>query len=133
MFLEKLMSHTSAPVLEQLLQFTEARAKLLSESVANVDTPGYRQKDLDVKKFEGMLRDRVDRRDSSDSESTGFEGLMAEVEHPTNGILSHDGNNRSMESLMSDQAKNGMLHNMIIELLRKQFQQMDMALKERVS
>ena len=58
---------------------------------------------------------------------------MAEVEHPTNGILSHDGNNRSMESLMSDQAKNGMLHNMIIELLRKQFQQMDMALKERVS
>ena len=49
------------------------------------------------------------------------------------GILSYDGNNRSMESLMSDISKNGILHNMIIELLRKQFQQMDMALKERVS
>jgi len=133
MFLEKLMNQTSAPVLEQMLQFTEARARLLSESVANVDTPGYRQKDLDVKKFEGMLRERVDRRDASDSRSTGFEDLTAEVQHPTTGILSHDGNNRSMESLMSDQAKNGMLHNMIIELLRKQFQQMDMALKERVS
>ena len=133
MFLEKLMNQTSAPVLEQLLQFTEARAKLLSENVANVDVPGYRQKDLDVKKFEGMLRRRVDLRDSSDPGSTGFDDLTAAVEHPTTGILSHDGNNRSMELLMSDQAKNGMLHNMIIVLLRKQFQQMDMALKERVS
>ena len=133
MFLQKLMSQTSAPVLEQMLQFTEARAKLLTENVANVDTIGYRQKDLDVKKFEGMLRDRVEKRDASAPGSTGFEDLTAEVEHPTRGILSHDGNNRSMESLMSDQAKNGMLHNMIIELLRKQFQQMDMALKERVS
>ena len=133
MFLQKLMSQTSGPVLEQMLQFTEARAKLLTENVANVDTIGYRQKDLDVKKFEGMLRDRVEKRDASAPGSTGFEDLTAEVEHPTRGILSHDGNNRSMESLMSDQAKNGMLHNMIIELLRKQFQQMDMALKERVS
>lgn len=133
MFLQKLMSQTSAPVLEQMLQFTEARAKLLTENVANVDVPGYRQKDLDVKKFEGLLRERVEKRDASTPGSTGFEDLTAVVEHPTRGILSHDGNNRSMESLMSDQAKNGMLHNMIIELLRKQFQQMDMALKERVS
>ncbi len=133
MFLQKLMSQTSAPVLEQMLQFTEARAKLLTENVANVDVLGYRQKDLDVKKFEGLLRERVEKRDAQAPGSTGFDDLTAAVEHPTRGILSHDGNNRSMESLMSDQAKNGMLHNMIIELLRKQFQQMDMALKERVS
>ena len=57
----------------------------------------------------------------------------ATVEHPTRGILFHDGNNRTMEQLASDQAKNAMLHNMVIELLRKQYAQMDMALKERVS
>ena len=37
-----------------------------------------------------------------------------------------------MEQLMSDQAKNALLHNMAIELLRKQFSTMEMALKERV-
>jgi flagellar basal body rod protein FlgB len=38
-----------------------------------------------------------------------------------------------MEQLAADQAKNGLLYTMAIEILRKQFAQMDMALKERVS
>ena len=33
---------------------------------------------------------------------------------------------------MTDQAKNAMMHNLAVELLRKQFQAMEMALKERV-
>ena len=37
-----------------------------------------------------------------------------------------------MENLATDLAKNAMMHNLAIELLRKQFQQMDMALKEKV-
>ena len=37
-------------------------------------------------------------------------------------MLFHDGDNRSMEQLMSDQAKNALMHNLVIELLRKQFQ-----------
>ena len=32
---------------------------------------------------------------------------------------------------MTDQAKNALMHNMVVELLRKQFQTMEMALKER--
>jgi hypothetical protein len=36
-----------------------------------------------------------------------------------------------MEQLMSDQAKNALMHNFVIELLRKQFQTMEMALKDR--
>jgi flagellar basal body rod protein FlgB len=56
----------------------------------------------------------------------------SEVENPVQGILFHDGNNRSMEQLATDLAKNAMMHNLAIELLRKQFQQMDMALKEKV-
>jgi flagellar basal body rod protein FlgB len=37
-----------------------------------------------------------------------------------------------MEQLASDQAKNGLLYTMAIEILKKQFSQMEMALKERV-
>ena len=44
-----------------------------------------------------------------------------DVQNPANGILFHDGNNRSMEQLMSDQAKNALMHNLAIELLRNQY------------
>ena len=133
MFIERLLNQGNAPRLEQTLKFTAARQKLLTENVANVDTPGYRQKDLSVEKFQAMLRERVeDRRDASPGERVRFEDVAGEVETPPRGILFHDGNNRSMEQLMSDGAKNAMMHNLVIELLRKQFGALEAALKERV-
>src|SRR3954447_8384053 len=132
MFLERLMNQTNGPLLEQMLEFTAARHKLIAENMANVDTPDYQQKDLDVRRFQEMLRDRVDMKESSGPGAVGFEDISAEVRNPTDGILFHDGNNRSMEQLVSDQAKNAMMHNLVVELLRKQFQQMEMALKEKV-
>jgi flagellar basal-body rod protein FlgB len=133
MFLERLMNQTNSPLLEQMLQFTEARHRLISENMANVDTAGYQQKDLDVAKFQAMLRDRAAVRDHAAPGTVGFDDVAAEVQNPTRGILFHDGNNRSMERLASDQAKNAMMHNLVVELLRKQYQQMEMALKEKVT
>ena len=134
MFIQRLLDQGSAPLLEQTLRFTAARHNLIAENVVNVDTPGYRQKDLSVEKFQAMLRDRVeDRRDSGPGDGrVGFDDVAAELQTPQRGILFHDGNNRSMEHLMSDQAKNAMMHNLCVELLRKQFQSLELALKERV-
>lgn len=129
MFLERLMNDSGAPVLERMLQFTSARHRLIAENMANIDTPGYRQKDLDLPKFQQLLRSRLDRTEGD----SDLSDIAAEVEHPTRGVLFHDGNNRTMEQLASDQAKNAMLHNMVIELLRKQYSQMTMALQERVT
>ncbi len=134
MFIERLLNQGNAPLLEQTLRFTAARHRLIAENVVNVDTPEYRQKDLSLEKFQAMLRGRVERR--RDARGTGehvsFGDVAAEVETPTRGILFHDGNNRSMEQLMADQAKNAMMHNLAVELLRKQFQSLEAALKERV-
>ena len=130
---ERLVNQTSEPVLERMLQFTAARQKLLAENVVNISTPGYRQKDLSLEKFQGMLRDRLQQRDNGTVGGTSFDDLRAELEYPKRGILFHDGANRSMEQLMSDQAKNALMHNLAIELLRKQYSAMEMALKERVS
>jgi hypothetical protein len=38
-----------------------------------------------------------------------------------------------MEQLMSDNAKNGLYHNMMIEMLRKQISQLESALRERIA
>jgi len=132
MFIERLLNEGNAPLLEQTLRFTAARHRLLAENVANVDTPGYRQKDLSTEKFQSLMRDRLEMRNISSPGTVSFDDIGVDVENPTRNILFHDGNNRSMEQLMSDSARNALMHNMVVELLRKQFNAMEMALKERV-
>ena len=131
-FIERLLDQGPAPVIEQMLRFAAARHRLIAENVVNVDTPDYRQKDLSVEKFQAMLRERVEDRRDAGAANVGFDDVSADVETPERGILFHDGNNRSMEQLMADQAKNAMMHNLAVELLRKQFQALELALKERV-
>jgi flagellar basal-body rod protein FlgB len=131
-FIDKLLDQGSGPVLEQTLRFTAARHRLIAENVVNVDTPGYQQKDLSIEKFQALMQDRVDQRREAGPGGVSFDDVAGELETPQRGILFHDGNNRSMEQLMADQAKNAMMHNLCVELLRKQFQTMELALKERV-
>jgi len=133
MFIERLLNQGNAPVIEASVRFAAARHRLLAENIANVDTPGYVQRDLSTAKFQAALSDRVERREQSASyDSVDFDDLDSAVENPMSGALFHDRNNRSMEQLMSDNAKNALFHNMMIELLRRQFSQIETALKEHV-
>lgn len=133
MFLNKLLNEGNAPLLERMLEFTAARHRLIAENIVNIDTPNYQQKDLSVEKFHELLRDRVDRRRTASPGSVDFSDVKTEIEHPRRGILFHDGNNRTMESLMSDLSRNALMHNMVVEMLRRQYSAMETALKERVS
>ena len=132
MFIERLVNQTNAPLAERVLHFASARHKLIVENMANVDTPGYRHKDLSPAQFFSMLQHRAASRRDGTPGTTTFSDIDAELEHPTRGILFHDENNRSMEQLVSDQAKNGLMYTMAIEILRKQFSSMQAALRERV-
>ena len=132
MFIQRLLNQGNAPLLEQVVKFTAARHRLIAENVVNASTPGYRQKDLSVEKFQGMLRDRVRQRKDAPPGTVGFSDIQARVEHPDKGILFHDGGNRSMEQLVTDQAKNAMMHNLSVELLRKQYASLENALMEKI-
>ena len=132
MFVQRLLNQGNAPLLEQMLKFTAARHNLIAENVVNASTPGYQQKDLSLGKFQSMLRDRVRERQGAAPGSISFSDIEAEIETPTRGILFHDGGNRSMEQLVTDQAKNAMMHNLTVELLRKQYGALKNALMERI-
>jgi flagellar basal-body rod protein FlgB len=133
MFIERLLNQGNAPLLEQTVRFSAARQRLILENAANIETPAYLQKDLSLPKFQQMLRERVDERTTAVRGTVRFDDIAAEVENPTRNILFHDGNNRSMEQLMSENAKNGLYHNMMIELLRKQLGGIEDALRERIA
>src|SRR3954468_5907022 len=132
MFIERMLNDGNGPLLEQWLRFTEARHRLIAEDVVNLSTPGYQQKDLDENKFRGMLRERADARAAAANPGdVAFDDISVDSEEPERGLLFHDGQTRSVEQLMTDQAKNAMTHNLVVELLRKQFSALDMALKEK--
>jgi len=129
MFIDRLLNQGAEPMLEETLRFSEARGRLIAENVANISTPGFKQKDLSVEKFQHLLADRAAQAEQSPPGSTAFDDIGLDVENTHRGILFHDGQNRSMEGLMSDMAKNALMHNLAIELLRRQFQTLEMAIK----
>ena len=129
MFIDRLINQGPRPVLEEELSFTDARQQVIADNIANVSTPGYQQKDLSVETFQGMLRKKVEQQETAPPGSVDFGDIQSAVEHPSTGILFHDGNNRSMEQIMTDNAKNALMHNLVVELLRQQYQTMNLALK----
>lgn len=129
MFIERLLNQGSEPLLEQTLRFTAARHQLIAQNVVNISTPGYQQKDLSLTKFQSLLAERAQEADQSLPGDVSFDDIGTDVENSRHGILFHDGQNRSMEQLMSDQAKNALMHNLAIELLRQQFQTLQSAIK----
>ncbi|MDB5294883.1 MAG: flagellar basal-body rod protein FlgB [Phycisphaerales bacterium] len=133
MFVDRMLNQGNGPLLEQWLRFTQTRHRLIAENVVNISTPGYQAADLDEERFRSLLRERADARAADGPDAASFDDVAAEVSDPERGMLFHDGQARSMEQLMTDQAKNAMTHNLVIELLRKQFSALEMALKERVS
>jgi flagellar basal-body rod protein FlgB len=130
MYIDRLFNQGSEPVLERWLQFTDARQNLLAQDVANTDTPGYVNQDLSLDKFQDALAEKVKTQEASGPGAVQFDDIDSEIEHPDNNILFHDLNNRSMEQLMSDQAKNAMMHNFAVEILRDQYSMIETALKE---
>ncbi len=128
MWLNHLMNNGNGPLLEQVAKFSAARYEVLANDVANVDTPGYRMKDLDVNKFYRQL-------ESQSAARGGGKGAgSSETQQiEPQSLLFHDGNNRSMEQLITDSTRTALTYNLAIELLRRQFQSYEMALRERVS
>jgi flagellar basal-body rod protein FlgB len=133
MFIDRLFNQGNAPMLAQAVRFTQARQELLQNNVANVSTPGFKQKDLSMAQFQSMLRSQLAERESHAPGAVSFDQVLPEVNDLTGQLVYHDGNNRSMEQLMADGAKNAMMHNFFVELLRKQFGSMQDALRERVT
>lgn len=137
MFLDRLLNQGNLPLIEQTVKFAQARQRMLAENFANISTPNYQQKDLSIDRFQQVLRDRVDERSqSAPQDRTEFGDVLSEStsEDPMKpNILFHDRNNRSVEQLVTDQAQNALMHNLMTELLRKQFSAIQDALKERVT
>jgi flagellar basal-body rod protein FlgB len=139
--IDGLHSTTSLPALERSLQYMSARHRLLTSNLANIETPGYRPTDVSPQAFQAALRDAIDdgRREKGgalvfdDSAPVAFteEGTVLKPEVLAENIMFHDGNDRSMERIMQKLTENVYTFRMASQMLRNQFESLNMAIRER--
>ena len=149
--LSSLFQSSTIPVLEQVVNFTEARHGVLAGNVANLDTPGYKTRDLSPALFQQRLKEAIATRHQPDSPT--YRGDAAnlsptysaqrredkqiaafnKVKDSMKSILRHDGDDVSMEQQVNEIMKNQQQHNLAINIMSAQFRLLKTAITERVA
>lgn len=134
----------SMPVLERAIAFTEKRQTVLAHNLANVDTVGYKAKDIDQDSFNALLQDAVEERDSQHPREFSMKSgrnvsidkidgsLNFKVYEPEDeSFLRHDGNNFTYESELTKIVKNSMAHRAYTKFLKSNFDGLTKAITGR--
>ncbi|HVX61799.1 MAG TPA: flagellar basal body protein [Pirellulales bacterium] len=130
-----LFDATTVPVLEQVVTFAQDRHQVLSGNIANIDTPGYRTRDLPPELFEASLRRALDRRDRTEGANlAGYQrpsDPFSDVRNDVKNMVRHDESNVGFETQITEVAKNQMTHNLAMTVLNNQLQLLGAAISER--
>jgi flagellar basal-body rod protein FlgB len=132
-----LFQSTTIPVLQEVVSFAQARQAVLAGNIANIDTPGYKARDLSIEDFQSRLKEAIEARDDPGLRSPGEtdlppKPLVADVAKLSQSILRHDLGNVEMESQVAEMVKNQIQHNTALAIMTDQFHQLQIAISEKV-
>lgn len=143
--LASLLETNTLPVLERVVNFTQARHGVLAGNLANINTPGYKTRDLSPHMFQQRLREAIEARNQpvsptlalstvggQQSRASGDAGF-SKVDDSLRSILYHDETDVDLEKQVAEIAKNQQEHNLAINLLGAQFRLLRAAITERVA
>lgn len=138
--LSSIFDSSSIPVLEQVVNFTEARHGVLAGNIANLDTPGYKTRDLSPELFQQRLREAIATQHQPAISPTALGDVadltpgdtgqrrddirtaaFGKVKDSMKSILRHDGDDVSMEQQVNEMVKNQEQHNLAITIMSAQF------------
>ncbi len=110
--------------LKERLRWVNQRQSLLSQNVANADTPEYRAKDLRPMTFQSMLGGAnrptpVAQTDSRHMQGTGARGTYRVEQTRLPYETAPDGNNVVLEEQLVELGKNSLAHKTSTQLYRK--------------
>jgi flagellar basal-body rod protein FlgB len=125
-------------VLQEVLNFTQARHGVLAGNIANMGTPGYQVRDLSQTEFQERLKTAIAaQKERQEPVSPGMLGdepgdPIKNVRDSLKTILYHDGTNVGLEQQVTEITKNQMLHNLAVTIMSSQFRLLQAAVSERV-
>ena len=108
-------------LLETGMRAESMRQQAIAGNLANMNTPGYRRIDLN---FEEVLADAIDKQKNLDPKK-----LDLEYVEPHTTPMNERGNDVSLDTEVGEMLKNSLRHRTYMLLLKKKYEQMDLALK----
>jgi flagellar basal-body rod protein FlgB len=136
--LSSMFQSSTIPILQEVVSFAQARHTVLAGNIANLDTPGYKARDLSVEDFQERLQAAIQDRHSppeprSPGEPSGRHGTnLAEISENPKTILHHDQSNVGVEYQVTEMVKNQLQHNLALSLLTSQLRLLQTAISGRV-
>jgi flagellar basal-body rod protein FlgB len=111
-------------LIEKALNIRTSYHKVISGNIANVETPGYKAKDMDFKK-------EIGRAIYSGANSSIIGGDVEITENPDNdGLSSIDGNTVSVENQIVKLTENQVMFHSLIQVAAKRFSMMKFLISE---
>jgi flagellar basal-body rod protein FlgB len=136
--LANLFNATTIPALGEVINFAQARHTVLAGNVANVNTPGYRLRDLSPTEFQQRLKEALAQSQQQNRPiSPGLANSqpgdpLRQVRASLENIVYHDDTNIDLEKQVAEMTKNQLLHNFALTIMTDQFQLLQTAISERV-
>jgi len=109
-------------ILQAGLKATGLRGKAIAGNIANLDTPGYRRKDV---RFEEFLQSALKR------SGADLDDVQAEIFEPRTGPVDHLGNDVDLDVEVGEMVKNGAMYKTYVRLLGRIYRQMESAITGR--
>lgn len=134
--LDHVVSSSYQKVMEKALSASALRNQVISNNIANVNTPGFKRSDID---FEGVLAQTLDNKNKLSLTSTNTqhfsnnersEGTIPKILSSNDNTMRIDGNNVDIDVEMASIAKNTIYYNAIAHQLSRYFSNLKSAIKE---
>ncbi len=112
-------------MLSVILDFRSERNKVIASNIANIDTPGYKPKELVFKK---QLEDFIDNGTEITMTKTDKRHLSEQSSHTFEVINSEEA--VKIDNEMEKLAENNLMYNLTVELMARKFKGLDSVLRE---
>ena len=112
-------------MLSVILDFRSERNKVIASNIANIDTPGYKPKELVFKK---QLEDFIDNGTEVTMTKTDKRHLSEQSSHTFEVINSEEA--VKIDNEMEKLAENNLMYNLTVELMARKFKGLDSVLRE---
>jgi flagellar basal-body rod protein FlgB len=109
--------------LDQAIHASGMRQQAISNNIANVNTPGYKRKDVE---FDGMLRAALESGDTAE-----LKGLNPEVKTDNNAVaMRADGNSVDIDQEMAYLAENNVRYNALVQMATAKIKTLEYVISE---
>ena len=112
-------------MLSVILDFRSERNKVIASNIANIDTPGYKPKELVFKK---QLEDFIDNGTEVTMTKTDKRHLSEQSSHTFEVINSEEA--VKIDNEMEKLVENNLMYNLTVELMARKFKGLDSVLRE---